>query len=304
MKVLILLLLSINGFAQSQQPGYIFRAVTDTTFDWFNPLSLPISTAQATVNDTKLSTATASAMYQPIGTYATGGGSATGTNTGDNAANTTYANDYRAANFIAGTNYVAPGGALGTPSSGTLTNCTFPTLNQNTTGTAAGLSADIAQSRVTNLVSDLALKAPLNSPSLVTPNIGVATATSVAATAAITSSGTAGIGYTTGAGGTVTQNANRTTGVTLNKICGAITTNNASLAAGAEATFVVTNSTVAIGDVILLSARSGQTTNTSVPFVSQVANGSFSITLSNLNASTADTGAMVINFIVLKSVSN
>jgi hypothetical protein len=40
----------------------------------------------------------------------------------------------------AGTDYVAPGGALGTPSSGTLTNCTFPTLNQNTTGTAANLS--------------------------------------------------------------------------------------------------------------------------------------------------------------------
>jgi hypothetical protein len=34
--------------------------------------------------------------------------------------------------------------ALGTPSSGTLTNCTFPTLNQNTTGTAAGLSATLA----------------------------------------------------------------------------------------------------------------------------------------------------------------
>ena len=29
------------------------------------------------------------------------------------------------------------GGALGTPSSGNLTNCTFPTLNQNTTGNAA-----------------------------------------------------------------------------------------------------------------------------------------------------------------------
>jgi hypothetical protein len=36
------------------------------------------------------------------------------------------------------------GGALGTPSSGTLTNCTFPTLNQNTTGTAAGLSSTLA----------------------------------------------------------------------------------------------------------------------------------------------------------------
>lgn len=32
------------------------------------------------------------------------------------------------------------GGALGTPSGGTLTNCTFPTLNQNTTGSAASLS--------------------------------------------------------------------------------------------------------------------------------------------------------------------
>jgi hypothetical protein len=32
---------------------------------------------------------------------------------------------------------------LGTPTSGTLTNCTFPTLNQNTSGTAAGLSATL-----------------------------------------------------------------------------------------------------------------------------------------------------------------
>ena len=40
--------------------------------------------------------------------------------------------------------YVTVGGALGTPSSGTLTNCTFPTLNQNTTGTAAGLSTTLA----------------------------------------------------------------------------------------------------------------------------------------------------------------
>lgn len=32
------------------------------------------------------------------------------------------------------------GGALGTPSSGNLTNCTFPTLNQSTTGSAASLT--------------------------------------------------------------------------------------------------------------------------------------------------------------------
>jgi hypothetical protein len=35
---------------------------------------------------------------------------------------------------------VVNGGVLGTPSSGTLTNCTFPTLNQNTTGTSGGIS--------------------------------------------------------------------------------------------------------------------------------------------------------------------
>lgn len=37
-------------------------------------------------------------------------------------------------------NIVFQGQALGTPSSGTLTNCTFPTLNQNTTGSAAKLT--------------------------------------------------------------------------------------------------------------------------------------------------------------------
>ena len=42
--------------------------------------------------------------------------------------------------------YVTVGGALGTPSSGTLTNCTFPTLNQNTSGTAAGLSSTLVVS--------------------------------------------------------------------------------------------------------------------------------------------------------------
>ena len=40
-----------------------------------------------------------------------------------------------------GTDYYAPGGALGTPSGGNLANCTFPTLNQSTTGNAATATA-------------------------------------------------------------------------------------------------------------------------------------------------------------------
>lgn len=40
--------------------------------------------------------------------------------------------------------YVTVGGALGTPSSGTLTNCTFPTLNQNTTGSSGSCTGNSA----------------------------------------------------------------------------------------------------------------------------------------------------------------
>jgi hypothetical protein len=56
-------------------------------------------------------------------------GSSSGANTGDNAANSNYANDYRSSNFVAGTNYLTPSG-----SAAGLTN--FPTLNQSTTGNA------------------------------------------------------------------------------------------------------------------------------------------------------------------------
>lgn len=36
------------------------------------------------------------------------------------------------------------GGDIGTPASGNLSNCTFPTLNQNTTGTAANVTGIVA----------------------------------------------------------------------------------------------------------------------------------------------------------------
>lgn len=42
---------------------------------------------------------------------------------------------------VAAAGAVMTGGALGTPSSGTLTNCTFPTLNQSTSGNAATATA-------------------------------------------------------------------------------------------------------------------------------------------------------------------
>lgn len=124
---------------------------------------------------------------------------------------------------------------------------------------------------------------------------------------AVTVSGAGSLGYAagTGAGASVPQATNRTTGVTINALTGAITTNNTSLAAEAAAAFVVTNNKVAIGDVVLICQRSGAVGVMTDVVVIAVAAGSFTIAVMNGNvaAGTAETGAIVINFIVLKGAS-
>lgn len=112
------------------------------------------------------------------------------------------------------------------------------------------------------------------------------------------------IGYSRG-GSSVTQITNRATGVTINALSGTITTNSTSLAAEASAVFIVTNNTVAIGDVVVCSIRSGAVALNTDVIVSAVAAGSFSITVVNGNAAagTAETGAIIINFAVIKAVS-
>jgi hypothetical protein len=66
---------------------------------------------------------------------------------------------------------------LGTPTSGNLANCTFPTLNQNTTGTAAGLSATLAiasggTGATTAGAALTALGAQASATAITTSNIG------------------------------------------------------------------------------------------------------------------------------------
>lgn len=115
-----------------------------------------------------------------------------------------------------------------------------------------------------------------------------------------------GYGGGNGAGAAVTQITSRATGVTINAVTGAITTDSTSLAAEASAVFVVTNSQCEIGDVPVVAIRSGKIAlNTSVQ-VDAVAAGSFSIAVINNNvaAGTAETGAIVINFVIIKAVSN
>jgi len=112
------------------------------------------------------------------------------------------------------------------------------------------------------------------------------------------------LGYGTGTGGTVTQATSRTTGVTLSKATGAITTNTTSLAAGASATFTVTNTVVTALDVVNVSIKSGQTNKETSAAVTAIAAGSFDITIHNRHASTAETGAIVVNFVVVKGAAS
>jgi len=82
--------------------------------------------------------------------------------------------------FATSPTFVTP--ALGTPSSGTLTNCTFPTLNQNTTG-SAGSAAILTTARNINGVSfngsaDITITAAATNVNTQLASLGVGTAAS------------------------------------------------------------------------------------------------------------------------------
>ncbi len=152
-----------------------------------------------------------------------------------------------------------------------------------------------AQSTVTNLTADLALKAPLASPAFT----GTATFAAITATGSITSTGGL-IGY--GAGGVVTQATSKATAVTLNKPTGEITLNAAALAAGAIVTFTLNNSFVAVGDMILTAHHSGGTVGPYLINARVTGAGVASIAVRNTSAASLSE-AIVVKFFVLKSTN-
>lgn len=105
-------------------------------------------------------------------------------------------------------------------------------------------------------------------------------------------------------GGTaVTQATNRTTGVTSNTVSGVITTSTASLAAEAAAVFTVTCLNCSADDVVVASVAGGTNGGNTAVTVNAIAAGSFNIQVANNNAAagTAETGAIVINYLVMKA---
>ena len=122
----------------------------------------------------------------------------------------------------AGTDFVLPGGALGTPSSGTLTNCTFPVLNQNSTGTAAGLSATLAVSSggtglATLTADNVILGNGTSSPTFVAPSDSGNV---------LTSNGTTWQSVAPAGGGAGVSSLTAGTGISLDVTTGDITVTN------------------------------------------------------------------------------
>jgi hypothetical protein len=115
--------------------------------------------------------------------------------------------------------------------------------------------------------------------------------------------GAGGLGYGTGSGGTVTQLTNKNTGVTINKTNGQIVTASGSITAGTPANFVVTNSTVAATDTIIVHRASGGTASAYTIGCDSVAAGSFRVYIDNLTGS-AINEVLTLSFSVIKAVTS
>jgi hypothetical protein len=111
-----------------------------------------------------------------------------------------------------------------------------------------------------------------------------------------------GLGYTAGVGGTVTQITSKATGVALNKPCGTVVTHDAALAGDTTVSFVMTNTNVAAGDVMVLNHVSGGTVG-SYTLNAQCAAGSATINIHNVTTGSLGE-ALTIGFGLIKAVTS
>lgn len=112
---------------------------------------------------------------------------------------------------------------------------------------------------------------------------------------------TSGVGYGTGSGFATTQATSKVTGFTFNRPCGALTLNASALAAGATASFVMTNATIAATDVLILNYSGG--TAGAYELNARCAAGSATIDVTNRSAGSLSE-AIVLQFALIKAVNS
>lgn len=268
---------------------------TWTIFDNVSTPATPIAVAWGALTGT-LSNQTdlQSALNgkQASGSYATGTGTANGTNTGDQDLS---ALAPKASPTFTGTVSGITKAMVGLTNVNDTSDASKPVSTAQQT--ALDLKANLASPTFTGTVTLPA------STSLTTPVLGVATGTSLAVTGKLTSSSaTAGIGYATGSGGAQTQATSKATTVVSNTITTAITMNAAALAAGAIVSFTFTNSSIAATDQVVCTHESAGT-NGAYLINARPAAGSASIAVRNTTAGSLSE-AIVLRCSVYKAVSS
>lgn len=136
---------------------------------------------------------------------------------------------------------------------------------------------------------------------VVTGGIGISGSAYVGGSILIT--GTGGLGYGTGSGGTVTQatTSGKATGVTLSKTNGQITLAANALAASTTVEFLLTNTTIAATDILVLNHVSAGTAG-SYTLNAQANTGNAKIQVRNISLASLSE-AIVIGFVVVKAAT-
>jgi hypothetical protein len=190
--------------------------------------------------------------------------------------------------------------ALGTPSSGIVTNCTgSPALViTNCTGSPT-LTAPLLGTPASGVITNCT-----GAPTLdITSCTGSPSLTTVTATGNIRITGAGSLGYSTGSGGAVTQLTNKTTGVTLNKSNGKITMEaTTAIGIAASVVFTLANSFIAVTDAVIANIATGGTANAYTVDVLTVAAGSVGLRVTNITAGILSE-AVVVSFAIIKAVA-
>ena len=190
--------------------------------------------------------------------------------------------------------------ALGTPSSGVITNCTgSPTLViTNCTGSPT-LTAPLLGTPASGVITNCT-----GTPTLdITSCTGSPTLTALTATGNIRITGTGSLGYSTGSGGAVTQLTSKTTGVTLDKSNGKITMEaTTAIGIAASVVFTLTNNFIAVTDAVIANIATGGTANAYTVNVLTVAAGSVGLRVTNISAGILSE-AVVVSFAIIKAVA-